>query len=103
MRKFIFTTFLLIFVSIILMITLLSTFGIDTKRFNNLISDKINKNYNMINIELSSVRFKIDLKKFKLFLNTENPLINFRDENIPVKNLKTYVDFLSIIKTEPKI
>ncbi len=103
MRKFIFTIFLLIFVSIILMITLLSTFGIDTKRFNNLISDKINKNYNMINIKLSSVRFKIDLKKLKLFLNTENPLINFRDENIPVKNLKTYVDFLSIIKTEPKI
>ncbi len=103
MRKFIFTIFLLIFVSIISMITLLSTFGIDTKRFNNLISDKINKNYNMIDIELSSVRFKIDLKKLKLFLNTENPLINFRDENIPVKNFKTYIDFLSIIKTEPKI
>jgi len=86
---------------IILLITL-STIGIKTNKFNGLIKEKISEK-EKINLELKSIKFKIDPKKLSLFLETENPNINYSDVTIPVQNLKVYVDVLSLIKTRPKI
>lgn len=86
---------------IILLITL-STIGIKTNKFNEFIKEKISEK-GKINLELKSIKFKIDPKKLSLFLETENPNINYSDVTIPVQNLKVYVDVLSFIKTRPKI
>ena len=86
---------------IILLITL-STIGIKTNKFNEFIKEKISEK-GKINLELKSIKFKIDPKKLSLFLETENPNINYSDVTIPVQNLKVYVDVLSLIKTRPKI
>ena len=94
-------TLVSLFFFIILLITL-STIGIKTNKFNEFIKEKTSEK-GKINLELKSIKFKIDPKKLSLFLETENPNINYSDVTIPVQNLKVYVDVLSLIKTRPKI
>ena len=102
MKKIISTLILLGFFSIILLITILTTTGFETNRFNNLISKKINQANNNINLELTTIKFKLDIKEFSLFLETINSQIDYRSTIIPAKNIKVYMDFISLIKSEPK-
>ena len=102
MRKIIFKSIIIIFFIFFVLITILSTIGIETNKFNNLIINKASKDRN-IKLNLDTIKFKIDLKKMGLFLETKNPEITFRDAFLPVNNLKVYIDFLSLIKSDPKI
>ncbi len=103
MKRLIFTFFWVIFITFVIALTFISTIGIETKKFNNLFSQKINENYKQISLELNTIRFKLDIKELSLFLETNNPNIDYKDINIPVKNIKAYVDFISLLKTEIKI
>ena len=103
MSKIITNLILLVFLILILFVTILSTRGIETEKFNNLISQKINETNNNVNLKLTSIKFKLDIKEISLFLETINPKIDYRGSIIPAKNIKVYVGFISIIKTEPKI
>ena len=103
MRKIIFNIIFLAIVVLILFITILSSIGIESNRFNNLISKKINQTNKNLNLKLDTIKFKLDIKQISLFLDTDNPQINYRDTLIPVKNIRVYIDFLSLIKSEPKI
>ena len=42
-------------------------------------------------------------KDISLFLNTKNPNLTYRGTLIPVQNPKVYINFISLIKTDPKI
>ena len=53
-------------------------------KFNNLISNKINQTNNNINLKLNSIKFKVDIEEFSLFLETKNPTVFYRD-SIPAK------------------
>ena len=77
--------------------------GIETKRFNNIISQKISENNNDIDLELDTINFKIDIKNFSLFLETKNPNIFYKNVTIPARNIKVYINFLSFIKNETTI
>jgi hypothetical protein len=103
MRKIITILGLLFFFAFITSIIIFSTLGIETKRFNTSITKKINQINNNIEIELTTVRFKLDVKEISLFLETVNPKIHYRETTIPVKNIKVYMDFISLIKSKPKI
>ncbi len=97
----IFTLFVIIF--IISSLGILSTYGIQTGKFNSLISQKINDNNNNVQTKLNDIKFKLDIKELSLFLETKNPEIVFRNVLVPTKNLKVYIDFFSIFKTDVKI
>ena len=103
MKKIFFFILIFIFLSAISFVIILSTFGIETNKFNNLISQKLNDSDNNINIELSTIKFKIDLKELSLFLETKDPLLDYRKAKIPAKNLKVYINFISIIKSDINI
>ena len=94
------TLFLLLLI-LILLVTL-STVGIETNKFNRLIKEKISEKKN-INLELKSIKFKIDPKQMSLFLETKNPSINYSNVTVPVQYLKVYIDVLSLIGSDPKI
>ena len=98
------TTYLIlfIFISFIALITILSTIGIETNKFNKLITEKTSQGKN-INIKLETIKFKINPKELSLFLETENPKIIYRNLLVPVNNIKVYADFLSLIKSDPII
>ncbi len=101
MKKILINSLLIVFIIIFSLAFILSTTGIETNKFNKLISDKASKTN--INLELDTVKFKINPKKLSLFLETNNPVINYREILIPVKNIKVYVDFISLLKAEPII
>ena len=102
MKKVFLTFFALIFIFIISLFTFLTTVGIETNKFNKIILDNINKN-NQVKLELETIKFKFDINQISLFLETNNPEIFYREVIIPAKNIKVYIDFLSIIKSDTRI
>ncbi len=102
MKKIINKSLLLIIILTITLISLLSTIGIETNKFNKFITDKVSQTKN-ITLELSTVKFKLNLKQLNLFIETINPKITFKNIIVPVQNVKTYIDFYSLIKSDLKI
>ena len=102
MKKIITSLTILILIFVILLILILSTIGFETNKFNKLISNKVYQKNN-INLDLDTIKFKIDLKELSLFLETQNPTVSFKEIFIPVQNLKVYIDFLSLRKSKPEI
>ena len=103
MKKIIYPLILLLFFILIVFTIIISTIGIETDRFNDPIIKKINQTNNNINLELSTIKFKLDVKEIGLFIETINPQINYREIRVPAKNIKVYIDFFSLIKSDPKI
>ena len=90
-RKILNNLFLLFIFSLIF-VSVLSTVGIETDKFNNLITNKIAESKN-IDLKLQTLNFKLDLSEFSLFIETQNPKIEYLNESIPTRNIKVYVDF----------
>ena len=78
MKKIVSYSFLLLLISLITVVILLSTIGIETKKFNNLISEKASQTKN-INLELDTIKFKLNPKKLSLYLETQNPKITYSE------------------------
>ena len=102
MKKIVINFFLLIFFLFIALITILSTIGIESNKFNNFISDKVSQTKN-IYLELNTIKFKLNPKELSLFLETENPKVSYRKILLPIKNIKVYIDFLPLLNSETKI
>ena len=102
MKKIFVSLTLFIFFLSITLITILSTSGIITKKFNKIIINKVTQSKN-IKLELETIKFKLDIKEFSLFLETQRPKISYSDMSIPVQSIKLYIDFISILKSNPKI
>ena len=101
-RKIIYNLFLFLLLSIILLTSILSTIGIETNKFNKIIVNKISKSKN-IDLQLQDINFKLDVRKFSLFIETQNPKITYINQAIPVQNVKVYLDFFPLLKTDLKI
>ena len=102
MKKIVTNLILFVVTSLIILILILSTIGIETNKFNKLITEKTSKEKN-INLKLETIKFKINPKEISLFLETQNPEILYKKLPVPVKSIKVYVDFLSLFKTDLKI
>ena len=53
--------------SVILFLTILTTIGIETDKFNKIITEKINENNDKISLKLKTIKFKFDIKEISLF------------------------------------
>ncbi len=93
---------LIVILMLLILFSVLSTTGIETSRFNSLVEEKVSSEKN-INVVLNTIRFKINLKELDLFLETQNPEITYKESSIPINNLKVFIDFLSFLKSDPKI
>ena len=103
MKKFLLIFFLLISAIVVFFATLLATTGIKTTKFNSFITQKISQNNKEINLSLNIIKFKLDIKKLSLFLETNNPRIDYRNVSIPADAIRVYIDFFSLIKSETEI
>ncbi len=103
MKQILLSFFLISLFLLIVLLTILSTIGVETTKFNQIISEKIHQNNKHINLKFETIKFKIDIKNISLFLETNDPNINYRGAKIPTQNIKVYVNFLSIFGSEPKI
>ena len=102
MKKIIVNIFLLVTTILAVLFIILSTIGIQTAKFNKLITEKVYKTKN-INLNLNEIRFKIDIKEISLFLETLSPQIEYREVSLPVQSIKVYIDFTSLLKSDQKI
>ena len=99
MKKILTNLILFVVLLLAVLIAILSTIGIETNKLNNLIREKTSKEKN-INLKLETIKFKINPKELSLFLETDNPEIMYKDLLVPVSNIKVYVDFLSLLKSD---
>ena len=99
MRKIVANLILFIVTLFIILIIILTTIGIETNKFNKLISEKISQRNN-INLKLETIKFKINPKELSLFLETQNPEIMYKDILVPITNVKVYIDFLTLFKPD---
>jgi len=103
MKKIISNITILFFFILISFVILLSTTGIKTNQFNDFISNKIiNANKN-VDLKFFEINFKLDIKELSLFIETVKPILKYKETVIPIDNVKAYMDFISIIKSKPKI
>ena len=102
MKKLIINLITYLFIILVSFIIILSTLGIETKKFNKIISKEMAQRNN-IYLDLNVIKYKLDIQALSLFLETKNPAINYNKISIPVKNIKVYVDFLSLVKSNLKI
>ena len=102
MKKVIFNIILLVVILFLALIILLSTIGIESNKFNKLISKKVFLTKN-VDLNLETIKFKIDPKKLSLFLETQNPEITYKEVTLPVQNIIVYLDFLPLINSELKM
>ena len=100
MRKF---YYFLYFVLFLLSITVffLSTTGYETKRFNNLINNKLQNIDEKISLELNEIKLKLDIKKLN-FLSTENLKINYNKTPVALQQVKIYFDLISLLEKIPE-
>ena len=102
MRKIVINLILFVFISLIFLFVILSSIGIETNKFNKLIAERVSKT-KKIDLDLETIKFKIDAKQLSLFLETRNPKIKYRGVTIPAQNVKVYINFISLIKSDVKI
>ena len=98
MKRIFFILCLTIFLILMSVITILSTTGYETDKFNRIISEKINENNKKILLRLEKIRFKFDIQNLSLFLETNSPQLKYQNTIIPVDNIKVYLDLFSLIK-----
>ena len=87
---------IIIFFIICIFISYLSFFGIKTDKFNNLITEKIEKNENL-KIKLNDVFFKFDLVNFEFNLSTSNTNIKYFNDEIKLSSAKATVSLNNFI------
>ena len=75
---------------VLLLITVyLSYFGIETKRFNQLIKDQILTKNSEINIELNKVKILLNIRNFSFNIKTINPKIFYKEKQIKLDKIST--------------
>ena len=74
---------------LLLIIVYLSYFGIETKKFNQLIKDQILKKNDEINIELNKVKILLNIIDFSFNIKTINPKVFYKENEIKLKKIST--------------
>ena len=92
--------FLYFIILILIGIFYLSYYGIETKRFNQVIRDKISESDNKINIELNKVKIILNLSNFTVGIKTKNPNIIFENKKIRLEKIQSDFSIGSFFKKE---
>ena len=103
MKNFLYSIFLIILFIFVTAVIYLSTIGLETARFNSLVSKEVEKKDPKIELRLEKIKIKLDLKTFQLFLTTKNPKITYQDIKIPITEIKIYSKVSEILKSKINI
>ena len=92
--------FILITVSIILAIFYLTIFGIETKKFNNKIKNKIMESNSDLVVDLRKIKLTLDPFNFKINAKTIGTNIVYGGKNLELEYIKTKISLISLIKNK---
>ena len=97
MRKIILITATITISTIIGLLVILSTKGIKTDNFNNLINQRINEIDPKIKLNLNDVNFKLRTSDFKFVVKTFDPKISVNEKKIKLELIKFDLDILDYL------
>ena len=103
MKRIIYLFFLFLLSLIVFLIIYLSTIGIETTKFNNLVINEIKKKDPNIKISLDKIKLKLDVKKVQIYISTVEPQIIYQNIKIPIKKINLYTKITSILKSKKEI
>jgi len=103
MQKFLYSFFLIVLSLIIFFIIYLSTVGLETSKFNNVIINEVKKKDSSIRLSLNKIKIKLDLEKIQIYLSTFKPEIVYQDISLPITEIKIYSKISSILKSKKEI
>ena len=81
----------------------LSVYGINTDKFNDIISQKISERDNDFDIKLNKIKIFLDLGNLKLEAKTKNPIIFYKKSKIELKSISTGLPLFSILNQDAKL
>ena len=100
MKKNIIKYSLLAIVLFILPILYLSIVGIETKKFNKQIVDKINQTNDKLDLKLKKVKLTLDILNFKINAKTIGAKIVYQNKVLELEYIKTQISLNSLIKNK---
>ena len=103
MKKTLYTLISIFIILISIGIFYLSFIGLETSKFNNIISSEIKKKDSAITIELKKILIKFDLKEFQIYLSTSKPLIKYQNIDIPIEEVNIYSKIIPLLKSKVEI
>ncbi len=92
MKKIIYRSLILIFLSLFIFAIYISTIGIKTDRFNNQISNEIKKINNQLDLNINKIVIFLDLFELRLSLKTVGANLQIRDKIIRFESITSYID-----------
>ena len=98
MKKNLLKYIFVIIIIFILILIYLSTFGFETKIFNNQIKDKIYQVNKNLDVELKKVKLILDPLNFKINAKTIGPKIIHKKKEIQLEYIKTQISLISFLK-----
>ena len=78
----------------------LTYFGIETKRFNQVIKEKVSENSNRINVELNKVKIVLNPVNFTIAVKTKDPNIVFENKKIKLEKISANLSLGSLFQKE---
>jgi hypothetical protein len=100
MKKNLLKYIFVIIIIFILILIYLSTFGFETKIFNNQIKDKIYQVNKNLDVELKKVKLILDPLNFKINAKTIGPKIIHKKKEIQLEYIKTQISLISFLKNQ---
>ena len=103
MKKIIYPFLLIILSLFAFILVYLSTIGLETSKFNNIIISEIKKKNPSIQLSLNKVKIKFDLGKVQIYLSTLEPRIIYQNVKIPLTEVNIYAKINSLLKAKKEI
>ena len=103
MKKILYSVFLVFIFVLFASVVYLSTIGLETSKFNELIISEIKKRDSKIDLNLEKIKIKLDIRKFQLFLSTNTPKIIYQNIKVPITEVKIYSKINKILISKIEI
>ena len=103
MKKIVYSFLLISLLLIALAIIYLSTVGVETSKFNNIIINEVKKKDSNVQLSLNKIKIKFDLEKIQIYLSTIKPNIDYQGIKIPITDINIYLKLSSILMSNNEI
>ena len=100
MRIFFYRTFILITTIFILTILYLSYFGLKTKKFDNLIKEKVNSINRITKIEFKKTKILLKIRDLKIVIKLQNPEILINNNKIDLSKFDLTLSIKSFFQSD---
>ena len=102
MRKYI-NVILPVIIILSAILIYLSTVGIKTNKFNNLINNKVKEFNPELSLKINEVFIKLDIPKRIVKINTSGPKVTIADQHLNLSNLEVNLDPIKFLNNENSI